>query len=114
MFKDGFSNFACLRNCLLTNTRTVIIKIKREYFILNLKMMQEASKRRCNKIKLLSLSFVSKLTFAFVIIIIKFVTNVKTLQQCNTTLYDMCDRNKEQNFHPNYYLFPLLTIAILY
>ena len=52
---------ACLRNCLLTNTRTVIIKIKREYFILNLKMMQEASKRRCNKIKLLSLSFVSKL-----------------------------------------------------
>ncbi len=38
-----------------------IIKIKREYFILNLKMMQEASKRRCNKIKLLSLSFVSKL-----------------------------------------------------
>ena len=30
-------------------------------FILNLKMMQEASKRRCNKIKLLSLSFVSKL-----------------------------------------------------
>ena len=39
----------------------VIIKIKREYFILNLKIMQEASKRRCNKIKLLSLSFVSKL-----------------------------------------------------
>ncbi len=36
--------------------------MKREYFILNLKMMQEASKRRCNKIKLLSLSFVSKLT----------------------------------------------------
>ena len=134
----AFGNFACLRNCLLTNTRTVIIgslrfndapstttrperirsqtahargstssavtlrrrqiilqrrvveshrcsstpayvhlqpnhyrprrqilnsliKIKREYFILNLKMMQEASKRRCNKIKLLSLSFVSKL-----------------------------------------------------
>ncbi len=39
----------------------VIIKRKREYFILNLKMMQEASKRRCNKIKLLSLSFVSKI-----------------------------------------------------
>jgi hypothetical protein len=34
-------------------------------------------------------------------IIIKFVTNVKTLQQYNTTVYDMCDRNKEQNFHPN-------------
>ena len=49
-------NFACLHNCLLTNTRTVITKMKREYFILNLKMMPEASKRRCNKIKLLSLS----------------------------------------------------------
>ena len=36
-----------------------------------------------------------------IIIIIKFVTNVKTLQQYNTTVYDMCDRNKEQNFHPN-------------
>ncbi len=50
-----------LHNCLLTNSRTVVIKIKRENFILNLKMMQEASKRRCNKIKLLLLSFVSKL-----------------------------------------------------
>ncbi len=42
-----------------------------------------------------------------IIIIIKFVTNVK---QYNT-VYDMCDRNKEQNFHPNYYLIPLLTIC---
>ena len=42
-----------------------------------------------------------------IIIIIKFVTNVK---QYNTTVYDMCDRNKEQNFHPNYYLIPLLTM----
>ena len=42
-----------LRNCLLTNSRTVVIEIKRENFILNLKMMQEASKRRCNKTKLL-------------------------------------------------------------
>ena len=45
-----------------------------------------------------------------IIIIIKFVTNVKALQQYNTTVYDMCDWNKEQNFHPNYYLIPLLTM----
>jgi hypothetical protein len=43
----------------------------------------------------------AKTTSIIIIIIIKFVTNVKTLQQYNTTVYDMCDRNKEQNFHPN-------------
>ncbi len=82
MFNDGFSSLIVLyttfrREGIRTSldtcvelkssfqsamcSRTVIIKIKREYFILNLTMMQEASKRRCNKIKLLSLSFVSKL-----------------------------------------------------
>jgi hypothetical protein len=46
----------------------------------------------------------SEMRIIIIIIIIKFVTNVK---QYNTTVYDMCDRNKEQNFHPNYYLIPL-------
>ena len=49
----------------------------------------------------------SEMRIIIIIIIIKFVTNVK---QYNTTVYDMCDRNKEQNFHPNYYLIPLLTM----
>ena len=47
--------------------------MKREYFILNLKMMQEASKRRYNKIKLLSLSFVSKLIILLLKLYIKLI-----------------------------------------
>ncbi len=70
-------NFACLRNCLLMNTRTVIIKMKREYFYSRLENdMQEASKRRCNKIKLLSLSFVSKSTARKILIIIFLAINI--------------------------------------
>ena len=50
-----------------------------------------------------------------IIIIIQFVTNVKTILTLKNTIIEyiyMCDRNKEQNFHPNYYLIPLLTICV--
>jgi hypothetical protein len=51
--------------------------------------------------KIYSFICILLLLLLLLLFIIKFVTNVKTLQQYNTTVYDMCDRNKEQNFHPN-------------
>ncbi len=50
------------RTCTIMPTKVIIILGHQcTRFLWILLMMQEASKRRCNKIKLLSLSFVSKL-----------------------------------------------------
>jgi hypothetical protein len=64
-----YNNVSMLHNAFRCFDVSPDVLMLHFHCIFKLKMMQEASKRRCNKIKLISLSFFSKLNFTLFITI---------------------------------------------